>query len=208
VGRQVTTTSTAAASARGWRRRAPAARRISARAAVRFHRPAAPPRDARPSATRWREAEKPTAVTSGRRGLGGAAALAQLAIQHQQSGAVLADHPELLCQQAAGLLLLHLLLDEPVEEDPAGEVALVHGETVDRVDAGRHLLLVPVGLLEDLPGRGEVGGRPVDLAQGHLAAPVEEMVEDPERVLVLLGCLRPHPAGEAGEVHPVAVRRH
>ena len=123
-------------------------------------------------------------LTSGPRGLGRAALpLAQLAVQHQQARTILAHHAKLLGQQPTGLFLLHLLLHEPIEEDGAGEVPLVHREPVDLVDAGGDLLLVLVGLTEDVARRGEVGGRAGERLELHLAAPVEHVIEDLHRVL-------------------------
>src|SRR5438128_10807057 len=90
--------------------------------------------------------------------LGLSGALAELAVEEQQAGAVRAGALELLDQQARGLLLLDLLAHEVLEQRQAGVILLGVRERDEGVDALGHLALVGERVLEQLEHRGEIAG--------------------------------------------------
>jgi len=76
------------------------------------------------------------------------------------------------------------------------------------VDAPGDLLLVPKRLLVDLHGRSELLRRRLHRTQLHVRAPLQEVVEEPHGVLLLLAGLAAHPPGETVEVLLGEVGRH
>ena len=67
---------------------------------------------------------------------------AELAVEIQQRGGIVADHLELGDDLARGLLLLHLLGQEPLELRDGRERLLVEGDFVEAVDLPADLLLL------------------------------------------------------------------
>src|SRR5512147_3033661 len=84
----------------------------------------------------------------------GLSAAAELAVEHVEAGGVGPDQTERLDDLPAGLLLLDLLGDEPLEERLRGVVLFLRRELVERVDAGRDQRLLLDGRFEGGERRG------------------------------------------------------
>src|SRR5262245_2766090 len=120
-------------------------------------------------------------------------------VEQEERARVVAYHAQFLDQLTSGLLFLHLLSNEPLQEHLRGVVLLAHGERVEVVDSRRDRALVLKRLAEDIERRGELVWRLRNRLEEATAATIKQEIEKFERVGDLLATLLPHSVRETSQ---------